>query len=299
MKKASLLISALLISMSSMAQIYLWQDGDYIVANFDSITFSAPVMGEIPYVVPTKGAYTVVWNAVDYSECNGLVFAGNYNGYDTDTATMAKFEKIKGYTNWYKAVIIPTGSIDQLEGKPCALASDGTFPAQWDYQWIGTEEKPCEVVKGEVEFFSEYVVETNMVVRQIDSVVYVRSYQFKHDPCVEETVDDITFNLTLAQSVSADTKIYVVGDFAEHIWEPDAYEMTRIDNTHFTTTIKARIGREYKYVANGSWDYKMLAFPEEGETCSMSLSNLTIDGTTISDYGYGFMNINATYCGAE
>ena len=41
MKKVSLILSALLISMSSMAQMYLWQGGRYTFANLDSITFSA------------------------------------------------------------------------------------------------------------------------------------------------------------------------------------------------------------------------------------------------------------------
>lgn len=41
MKKVSLIISALLISMSSMAQMYLWQGGQSAPANLDSITFSA------------------------------------------------------------------------------------------------------------------------------------------------------------------------------------------------------------------------------------------------------------------
>ena len=298
MKKASLLISALLISMSSMAQMYLWQDGNYTVANLDSITFRAPVLGDIPYVAPTAGAYTVVWNAVDYSECNGLVFAGNYNNYNiTDVAAMAKFEKIEGYTNWYKAVITPTATVDHLEGRPCALAADGSFPSDWKHQWIGSEEKPCEVVKGEVEFQVEYGTETKMTVKEIGTVVYVRSYQFKVDPCIVEPEYDITFNLTVDQAMGAEDKVYVVGDFVENGWTTDAYEMTRKDDTHFTATIKAKIGREYKYVANGSWDYEMLEFPENGKNCSERSMNKRIDDVIVADYVYGFRQVNATWCG--
>ena len=40
MKKVSLLLSALLISISGMAQMYLWQGGQSAPANLDSITFS-------------------------------------------------------------------------------------------------------------------------------------------------------------------------------------------------------------------------------------------------------------------
>lgn len=297
MKKVSLFISALLISMSSMAQMYLWQDGNYTIANLDSITFRAPVLGDIPNVAPTAGAYTVVWNAVDYSECNGLVFAGNYNNYNIDAANMVKFEKIEGYTNWYKAVIVPIVPIDQLEGKPCALAADGTFPASWEHQWISGEGKPCEIISGNAGFQIEYETETLLIVSEIGSVVYVRSYQFKYDPCVVEPVYDVMFNLAVASAVPADVQVYVVGDFAENKWVVDAYPMTRIDDTHFTATIKANMGRWYKYVANGSWDYEMLEFPENGRTCSQVPDNKSITGVTVADYVYGFKNINATWCG--
>lgn len=256
------------------------------------------IKSTVPEVAATDGAYTVVWNAVDYSECNGLVFAGNYNNYNLEPANMAKFEKIEGYTNWYKAVITPTEAIEQLEGKPCALAADGTFPTSWDHQWIGSEEKPCEVVKGEVEFQVEYSTETKMIVKQIGTVVYVRSYQFKVDPCIVEPEYDITFNLTVAQAVLDTAKVYVVGDFVENGWTPDAYEMTRKDANNFTATVKAKIGREYKYVANGSWDYEMVvAAPAEDKDCSEKSGNLTIADVTANDNIYGFNGVNATICG--
>lgn len=300
MKKVSLFISALLISMSSMAQMYLWQGGHYTVANLDSITFSLyPVVDNLPQVAPTPGKYTIVWNAVDYSECNDLVFAGNYNAWNTtDVANMAKFEKIVGYTNWYKAVITPTEAIEQLEGKPCALAADGTFPISWDHQWIGSEEKPCEILKGDAELLIEYANETKLIVRQIGSVVYVRSYQFMWDPCTIEQVYDVTFNLTTAQAMPADATVYVVGNFVKNAWETDAYPMTRINDTHFTATVKAKMGRDYKYVVNGSWDYEMMDFPAGDRNCSdIPGSNLWITDVTMTDYVYGFRNINATYCG--
>ncbi len=301
MKKVSLLISVLLISMSSMAQMYLWQGGHYTAANLDSITFSLyPGTDNLPQVAPTQGKYTIVWNAVDYSECNDLVFAGNYNKYNTtDVAAMAKFEKIAGYTNWYKAVITPTEPIDQLEGKPCALAADGTFPTSWDHQWISGEGKPCEIIRGDAGFQTEYEIETLLIVNQIGSVVYVRSYLFKRDPCVVEPVYDVTFNLTTAQAMPADATVYVVGDFKENAWEPGAYPMTRKDDTHFTATVKAGIGHEYKYLVNGSWDYEMMDFPAEDRNCSETVSNLRITDVTMTDYVYGFRNINATYCERE
>ena len=41
MKQLTILVSALLISMSSMAQMYLWQGGQPTNANLDSITFTS------------------------------------------------------------------------------------------------------------------------------------------------------------------------------------------------------------------------------------------------------------------
>lgn len=259
------------------------------------------IKSNVPEVAATEGAYTVVWNAVDYSDCNGLVFAGNYNDWSTDPASMAVFEKIDGYTNWYKAVITPATEITQLEGKPCALAADGTFPSSWNYQWIGSEEHPCEVLKGEVSFQVEYSTETKMIVPQIGTVVYVRSYGFKEDPCVENPVYDVTFNLTVQQALDDSVTVYVVGDFAEKSWTVDAYPMERIDATHFKATVKSAIGKEYKYTTQAAWEYEMVpAAPEEGKDCSEKLEgNLKIADVTVNDEVYGFAGINATLCKAE
>ncbi len=262
------------------------------------------IKSNVPEVAATEGAYTVVWNAVDYSECNGLVFAGNYNDWSTDPSNMAVFEKIDGYTNWYKAVITPAAEITQLEGKPCALAADGTFPSSWNYQWTGSEEHPCEVLKGEVSFIVEYSTETKMIVPQIGTVVYVRSYGFKEDPCVVNPVYDVTFNLTVQYALHDSVTVYVVGDFAEKSWTLDAYPMERVDATHFKTTVKSAIGKEYKYTAQaqwGSWDFEMVpAAPEEGKDCSEKLEgNLKVADVTVNDVVYGFAGINATICKAE
>lgn len=51
MKKVSFLLSALLISMSTMAQMYLWQDGQSAAANLDSITFSANAKSDNTFTI--------------------------------------------------------------------------------------------------------------------------------------------------------------------------------------------------------------------------------------------------------
>lgn len=271
-----------------------------------------PIKSTVPEVEATEGAFTIVWNAVDYSECNGLVFAGNYNNYNTDAENMAAFENIEGYTNWYK-VVIPVGELTQLEGKPCALASDGTFPANWDHQWIGTDEKPCELLQGPGEFQVEYSTETKLIVAEAGAVTFVKSYGFKVDPCIEEEVYNITFNVTLTQALEEEHDVYVVGDFVRAAWTPAAYKMTRVDATHYTTTVDAKIGREYKYVADAEkmitgedgtevaagWYYDMAAAPAEGKDCSTKCANSTISDVTVNDEVYGFLHLNAEECAPE
>lgn len=274
-----------------------------------------PIKPTVPEVAATEGAFTVVWNAVDYSDCNGLVFAGNYNDWDTKAENMAAFEKIEGYTNWYK-VVIPVGDLTQLEGKPCALASDGTFPTNWDHQWIGSEEKPCELIQGPGAFEVEYSTETKLIVPEAGAVTFVKSYGFKVDPCIEEPSYEITFNVTLTQALDETHDVYVVGDFVKDAWTPAAYKMTRVDETHFTATVEAKIGREYKYVADatvpagelddegkdkneGGWYFDMAAAPEEGKDCSSKCANSTISDITINDEVYGFLHLNAEECAPE
>ena len=64
---------------------------------------------EFPVVEATDGAVTVVWNAVDFVPCieNQLVFAGSYNGYNTNPDEMVKFQAIEGYEGWWKACLHP------------------------------------------------------------------------------------------------------------------------------------------------------------------------------------------------
>lgn len=111
MKKLSFFIGFLLISASSMAQMYLWQGGHYISANLDSITFSAdPLYAEIVEITPATlslapGAesekltvkvtpagniYAVVWSSSDESVATvkGGYVTGVAEGKATITATV-------------------------------------------------------------------------------------------------------------------------------------------------------------------------------------------------------------------
>ena len=267
---------------------------------------AAPIKPTVPEVEPTEGAYTVVWNAVDYCDCADLVFAGNYNYtfneegeqvWHTEMDKLVKFEKIEGYKNWYKAVIFDEseGGIDHLEGKPNAVPGD-EFSGSWDYQWIGSEEHPCEIVKGDGEFVVEYSTETKLIVPAPGEVVYIRSYQFKVDPCVEEILYDITFNLEVEAAVPAENKVTIIGNFPGAAWVTgeNALEMERVDDTHFTIQIKdCALGKAYKYAVDGTWDHEMYLFaPEEGDTCvAKASSDLTISNDEVNDKIAGFLGI--------
>lgn len=253
----------------------------------------------VPDVAATEGAVTIVWNAVDFSECSELVFAGSYNDYGLDPASMAKFEKIEGYTNWYKAVITPKEGADPvLEGKPCALAMDGTFPSSWNYQWIGTEEHPCELISGDAEFATEYEVETKIVVKKNSSVIFVRSYSFKEDPCVKAETYTINFTLDVEVDVPEDAIVAVAGDFPVgwNVTKGEAYEMTRVSARQFTATIEnVALGKGYKYVVlndNNDWANELYpTAPAVGDTCVAKAGNLTISDVDVADRIGGFMGI--------
>lgn len=255
----------------------------------------------VPDVAATEGAVTIVWNAVDFSECSELVFAGSYNDYGLDPASMAKFEKIEGYTNWYKAVITPKEGADPvLEGKPCALAMDGTFPSSWNHQWIGTEEHPCELISGDAEFATEYEVETKIIVKNNSSVIFVRSYSFKENPCEKAETYTINFTLNVGADVPEDAIVAVVGDFPVgwNVTKGEAYEMTRLSARQFTATIEGvALGKGYKYAVlndNNDWANELYpTAPAVGDTCVAKLAgNLTISDVDVVDNIAGFMGIN-------
>ena len=179
-----------------------------------------------PDVAATEGAVTVVWQIANLSElCDeiGFVFAGNYNNWNTtDVDAMAHFKKIEGYDDWFMVVIPLVEGVDHLEGKPCALQKDGTFESSWANQWIGTEEHPCEIIGGSAELQTEYEVESKLVCAPEADVVYVKSYAFKTNPCVDAVFDQVTFNLTVEVPVKDGGTVYIVGDAFEKSWDQTA-----------------------------------------------------------------------------
>ncbi len=269
-----------------------------IVNPNDTTSTGGNETSDMPEVAATEGAVTVVWNIVDAEVCSGLVFAGDYNGYNTDPAAMAHFEAIEGHEGWYKAVITPADAslTPVLAGKPCALAKDGTFPSSWDHQWINVDDDhQCQIISGDAELQVEYDVESKLLVTNNSSVVYVRSYGFKVNPCVEEVYDDVTFNLHVTLPVEGGD-VYIVGDAFEVQWDPAAYKMNKVDANNWTVTLPAVLGKSYKYVVNGSWDNDQMQAPAEGKDCSEAAGNMTLDFNLMEDEVYGFLNYGATKC---
>ena len=260
-----------------------------------------PEKPEIPEVAATEGAVTVVWNAVGFAPCmeegDQLVFAGDYNGYNTDPAAMVKFEAIEGYEGWWKAVITPAdpAATPVLAGKPCALYLDGTFPSSWDHQWINVDaDHQCTIIDGDATLEVEYDVESKLVVNSNSSVVYVRSYGFKTDPCVEP--EKFTVNLKATAPELPDSVIvYAVGAF--NGWATDATPMT-LENGVWTATLEDVVmGAEYKYVANASWDNEELLEAAEGAVCAEGLSgNRVINDVDVNDVIGNFKDVTIMKC---
>lgn len=221
-------------------------------------TVVTPPTSDMPEVAPVEGKIVVVFNAVDQAEvCNGLVFAGDYNGYNTNAAEMAAFEPIEGYANWFKVEITPCteGKTEgyALIGKPCQLAADGSFPGSWDYQWhaklndAGEVDTEVEIIKGNAELQPDYNLEKKLAVFDGADVVYVRAYAWKKNPCVPVEKYTVSFEVTTKFAVADSLTVNVAG--AMNGWNASGSLMTpNADRTVWTVSIdEVELGMEYKY----------------------------------------------------
>ena len=290
MRKLLFLFVALLATTCLWAQRFQVGDLYYQVTGTSS---------ELPLVEPTEGAVTIVWNPVGFTPCadNQLVFAGDYNGYNTDPAAMAHFEAVEGANGWYVAVVTPAdpAAYPVLQGKPCALAFDGSFPASWDHQWLNVEEGACEILdgSGDATIELEYEVESKLTVNENSSVVYIRSYGFKEDPCYVPETHTVTFTAT-APALPEGVIVYVVGDF--NGWAADATPMEFADGVWTATVEGVVMGDGYKYVVNASWAHEELAAAEEGADCGMGISNRQVNDVQMVDVVANFKDITIAKC---
>lgn len=255
---------------------------------------SLPVVNDdLPIVESVDGKCVIVWHCAEFTPSieNQLVFAGNYNGYNTTVDQLAKFQAIDGWDEWYK-VELDVSAVDTLMGKPCALYLDGTFPSSWDYQWISTEEHPCVILQGEAELQVEYEVESKIVVpAAAGKVVYVESYAFKGgDPNKEPDKFKVSVTCIVEKPVTEGGIVCVVGAFNE--WNAQtATELASADGGKTWTGVVEGVvmNTEYKYVVNHDWANEQCA-KDSVSDYGVKIGNFKFNDIEVEDSFYGFFN---------
>lgn len=328
MKKMIFTLLMVLSVVSASAQIIFWgnrqyrtYDGNdikteavplavYNINDIDSIAFSEgeKIPAEYPQVQATEGYVTLVWNIDDSFNCNGLAFAGNYNNWnisfttslynDVTYAPLSVFEKIQD--NWYKCLVptdkLSTLGVDNITGKCGQLTSSGAWPESWDYQWYSTDLNniSARVLFGNATIQIDSFNEIELVVAQDAGVVYITSSEFKSNVCLEKTLN-ATINIETTVPVTDNGVVYIVGSAFEKTWEPDAYPMTKVDDTHWTITLPATIGKEFKFVVNGSWNNDQVS-GLDGSNCPIAADNIKLTAQTMDLTIYGFINYGVNPC---
>ena len=159
------------------------------------------------------------------------------------------------------------------------------------------KEHACTILDGPAELQVEYEVESKIVVSENSSVVYVRSYGFKTDPCAEP--EKYTVNFSVKTPVLPDTcTVYIVGAF--NGWTADANPMTLANGAWTVTLNDVVMNAEYKYVVNGSWAYEELQAAEEGKDCAEGLSgNRKVNDVDMVEEVANFKDITIAKCEEE
>jgi len=261
-----------------------------------------PPPSTLPEVEAREGYVALVLNTVTQADvCNGLVFAGSYNDWNTNPNYMVHFEAIEGYPNWWLAYIPMTDLAEDAEymrGKPNQLDSDGNFPSSWDYQWhalmdaAGEVDREVEVISGRAELQPDYNFEQSLVVMLDADVVYIRTHSWLRNPCVEAETYTITFNVTVPE-LDEEHVVYING----HMFDWTATPMNRTNNPNvWTITVDdVEFGAEYRYILNGSWDYEELTAGECGDRFP-AVGNRRVNDRTMNDTVGNFQNVTAPRC---
>lgn len=305
MKANKLMIAALFMGALAMASCSKKESEDPIVpVNPGTNTDEAPEVDK-----PADGYVTIVINIPAGSECNGIAVKGTIIGEDgtwtgadqylaadgsvADAAGAAKFEKIEG--NWWKTTIklgagyaatdeAGNDVTNYLAGKICLIyKGDGSWDGQAS-DWEFLDDSNIQYSKSN---------DGNLQVNGTQGVLYIKVNAWNKSECVTITYVDVTFTMKPQIPVTDDGVVYIVGDAFEQSWVPDAYPMTK-DGDSWKVTLKANVGGEYKYVVNGTWDNDQMAAPEEGQTCSKGAPNIKLEGTSVNDEVYGFLNFGVS-----
>ena len=263
MKQLSLLVCALLISMSSMAQMYLWQNGKSTLANLDSITF-VPELEEVPIIAAPGAGKVIVAVRAPQGTCNGMIAVGaaiNEDGSDDwDPGDKKKlFDPVEGTETWYK-VTIPANP--GIAVKVVALAEDGT--ADWGTQWgmnVEGEEPNVTIVSGEGTIdATENGGEVKLTELKENTVVFVDVKAWWTSPCLERPIIAApgAGKATIAVRVPENTVngVWLVGGFSDswkHLQEvadPSLYRFARVEGTKtwWQITVDFDANLEFKFL---------------------------------------------------
>ena len=233
--------------------------------------------------------------------CNDIVFAGSYNAWATDPATMAKFAPLEGFEGWYYVAV--TDESEEIQGKPVQLMGDGSFA--WDYQT--GDPASWTIVSGTVNISAGYDGEADLKgYSTAEPVILISAYFKNHNtPCgyVAE-YKDYTIRLNAPFCAGADGTYYdpaIIGDF--NTWS-EGVAANYVDETTFEYVFElkqAEKTKAFKFKALGDTDWSnQIQLQEVDENGNPVLDengaekwydnpNLTLgDETTISiDYSAG------------
>lgn len=234
MKKFFSFVAAALVSMSLFAEPAVVPTVNDIKVNYDE-------------------SHIVLCVYFDEEVCNDLVFAGSYNNWGTDPATMLYGEPLEGFEGWYVfdvATVVGDGSD---EGKPVQLKNDGGF--DWAYQ---TGDVASWIHKGgnELNLTAGYAGEANVAYPAVGIYIYESAYFKVHNtPCVTIPEHDYTIRLYAPESETC--KPAIIGHF--NGWSTGMEMVEDVDLETFEVYYEAKIHdeekAEYKFKALTDTDW--------------------------------------------
>ena len=218
--------------------------------------------------------------------CNDIVFAGSYNGWATDPASMVKFEALEGFDGWYVAVIPVTVNEEGVEvndGKPAQLANNGSF--SWDYQTGDVDS--WELISGSVDIVAGYSGESNLTNWSSAEPVILKSLYFKNNnsPCGDIVTYDYTINLKAPDCGGYEPAI--IGDFNNWV---EGVAMAPIGDGWYQAVVNSMPGRRVNFRASTSADWSnaiQIYDSEYGAWLNIAEYYLTEETTINLDYSAG------------
>ena len=221
--------------------------------------------------------------------CNTVVFAGSYNGWNTNPAEMAKFAPLDGFEGWYYVAV--TDASEEIQGKPVQLMGDGSFA--WDYQTGDADS--WTVVAGTVTIAPGYSGEADLKgYSTAEPVILISAYFKLHQtPCgyVAE-YKDYTIRLNAPFCAGADGTYYdpaIIGDF--NGWS-EGVAANYIDEETFEYVFElkqAEKTKAFKFKALGDtdWSNQIQLQNENGEWYDNPNIPLGDETTITIDYSAG------------